>query len=307
MTFNTVGIIAKHPQHVPAEQRVPLQEALQKLAAVLAKHQVEVIVDEANGEQLATNLQTVSRNQIGKQADLVIVVGGDGTLLGAARDMLPSGTPILGVNLGRLGFLVDVLPQTLEDTMTQILRGEYIREDRLILEAHISQQGQTICTHLAFNDVVIHSRDLPRMLELESFIDGQFISSHRADGLIITTPTGSTGYALSGGGPVLHPNLQAIGITPICPHGLGDRPIVAPSSSRIEVQISDNAHPDAIVAWDGQILENLSAGDTVHIAPAANHVRLIHPQGYDFFNLLRSKLGWGRNRSASGNDNSNNR
>ena len=304
MVFNTVGIIAKHPQHVPDEQRQPLQDALQALVAVLNQHHVTVLIDEANGEQLSSQLTgskltAIGRKEMGKQADLAIVVGGDGTLLGAARDMLHSGTPLLGVNLGRLGFLVDVLPQTLEDTITQVLRGEYIREDRLILEAHINQRGQTICTHLAFNDVVIHSRDLPRMLELESFIDGQFISSHRADGLIITTPTGSTGYALSGGGPVLHPNLQAVGITPICPHGLGDRPIVAPSSSRIEVQVSQNAHPDAIVAWDGQILENLSAGDSVHIAPAANHVRLIHPKGYDFFNLLRTKLGWGRHRSQN--------
>ncbi|MDD9893138.1 MAG: NAD(+) kinase [Gammaproteobacteria bacterium] len=297
MTFKTVGIIAKHPQHLPAEQQQPLQEALSTLASVLAKHKVEVLLDEANGAQLDKKLPLVNRKELGKHVDLTIVVGGDGTLLGAARDMLHSGTPILGVNLGRLGFLVDVLPQTLEASLTQILNGEYIREDRLILEASITQNGQTICTHLAFNDVVIHSRDLPRMLELESHIDGQFISSHRADGLIITTPTGSTGYALSGGGPVLHPNLQAIGITPICPHGLGDRPIVAPSSSRIDVEVSPNAHPDAVVAWDGQILENLSAGDTVHIAPAASHVRLIHPQGYDFFNLLRTKLGWGRHRS----------
>lgn len=299
MAFNTVGIIAKHPQHVPEKQRQPLQEALTKLASVLARHKVEVLIDEANGEQTTTNLPVVSRSKIGKLADLIIVVGGDGTLLGAARDMLHSGTPILGVNLGRLGFLVDVLPQTLEDTITQVLQGEYIREDRLILEASICQNGQQICTHLAFNDVVIHSRDLPRMLELESHIDGQFISSHRADGLIITTPTGSTGYALSGGGPVLHPNLQAVGITPICPHGLGDRSIVAPSSSRISIEISHNAHPNAIVAWDGQTLENLSVGDTVNIAPAASHVRLIHPKGYDFFNLLRSKLGWGRDRSTT--------
>lgn len=298
MPFHTVGIIAKHPQHVPKEQQQPLQEALQKLTAVLAKHNVTVLLDEANREQFGTGIEAVDRKTLGKKADLTIVVGGDGTLLGAARDMLHSGTPILGVNLGRLGFLVDVLPQTLEDTLSQVLNGEYIREDRLILEASIRQQGQIICKHWAFNDVVIHSRESPRMLELESFIDGEFISSHRADGLIIATPTGSTGYSLSGGGPVLHPNLQAIGITPICPHGLGDRPIVAPSSSRIEVQITPSAHPDAIVSWDGQILENLSTSDSVHIAPAANHIRLIHPKGYDFFNLLRSKLGWGRNRSS---------
>lgn len=299
MAFRTVGIIAKHPQHVPEQQAQLLNEVLATLASVLDKYKVEVLLDEENAGQLSSQLTTLPRKELGKKADLAIVVGGDGTLLGAARDMLHTGTPILGVNLGRLGFLVDVLPQKLGETLEQVLNGEYMREDRLILEASIHQAGQQICRHHAFNDVVIHSRDLPRMLELESYIDGQFISSHRADGLIITTPTGSTGYALSGGGPVLHPNLQAIGITPICPHGLGDRPIVAPSSSRIEVQINNNAHPNAIVAWDGQILENLSAGDAVHITPAANHVRLIHPIGYDFFNLLRSKLGWGRNRSES--------
>lgn len=299
MAFHTVGIIAKQPQHVPETQAALLSEVLTTLAQVLASNKVDVLLDEANAQQFSHQLKVVSRDQLGKQAELVIVVGGDGTLLGVARDMVPFGTPILGVNLGRLGFLVDVLPQTLSESLAQVLGGDYMREDRLILEAKIEQQGQQLCKHYAFNDVVIHSRDLPRMLELESYIDGQFISSHRADGLIITTPTGSTGYALSGGGPVLHPNLEAVGITPICPHGLGDRPIVAPSTSRIEVLLNNNAHPNAIVAWDGQILENLSAGDSVCIAPAKNHVRLIHPTGYDFFNLLRSKLGWGRNRSAS--------
>lgn len=298
MGFNTVGIIAKHPQHLPAEQSAPLAAALSVLASTLAKHKVEVVIDEDNAQQLEKKLPTADRKSLAKKADLVVVVGGDGTLLGAARDMMHTGTPILGVNLGRLGFLVDVLPNKLEEALKQVLNGDYIREDRLILEASIQQNGQQVCCHYAFNDVVIHSRDLPRMLELESHVDGQFISLHRADGLIISTPTGSTGYALSGGGPVLHPNLQAIGLTPICPHGLGDRPIIAPSTSRMMIKLSASGHPNAIVAWDGQILEDLSAGDEVHITPAHNHVRLIHPPGYDYFSLLRSKLAWGRDRSA---------
>lgn len=298
MVFRTVGIIAKHPQHVPDNQSKALSDALAVLAAVLSKHNINVLLDEANAGQIEQDVPTMCRSELGKAADLVVVVGGDGTLLGAARDLLQSGTPILGVNLGRLGFLVDVLPQKIEETIEQILGGDYLCEDRLIFEASIHQNGQQVCTHYAFNDVVIHSRDLPRMLEVESKIDGHFISSHRADGLIVTTPTGSTGYALSGGGPVLHPNLQAIGITPICPHGLGDRSIVAPSSSRIEVTISANGHPNAVVSWDGQILENLTAGDSVRITAASNRVRLIHPSNYDFFSLLRSKLGWGRDRSA---------
>lgn len=298
MGFNTVGIIAKHPQHLPPEQSAPLSAALTALAETLAKHKVEVLIDEDNASQLNKKIPAMSRDKLAKSADLVVVVGGDGTLLGAARDMMHAGTPILGVNLGRLGFLVDVLPNKLEEALHQVLNGEYIREDRLMLEASIQQNGQEICRHYAFNDVVIHSRDLPRMLELESYIDGQFISTHRADGLIISTPTGSTGYALSGGGPVLHPNLQAIGLTPICPHGLGDRPIIAPCSSRMMVKLAATGHPNAIIAWDGQILEDISAGDEVHITPAHNHVRLIHPPSYDYFSLLRSKLSWGRDRNS---------
>lgn len=294
--FNTVGVIAKGAHRLQTdEERQRVAATVSSLIECLNGFQRTVLVDEVNAAQYDTSAaKAQSREQLGNQCDLIVVVGGDGTLLDAARTLAPLGVPMLGVNLGRLGFLVDVPPATIEEAVRSVLAGDFTREDRLMLSASLEQDGQIIETHLALNDVVLHSRGLPRVLEFESRIDGGYITTHRADGLIIATPTGSTAYALSGGGPVLHPGLDALGVVPICPHTLSDRPIVAPASSRMEVKLHPDCINPAIVSWDGQEIADVNPGDTVRISKAKNHLRLIHPRGYDYFDILRTKLHWGR-------------
>lgn len=294
--FNTIGVIAKGAHRLQNDdQRQRVAATLKTLVDCLLSFERTVLVDEDNsGQYEVGNAKSATREKLGTTCDLVVVIGGDGTLLDAARSLAPHGVPMLGVNLGRLGFLVDVPPGEIEQAMRSVLAGDFIREDRIMLSATLEQNGQIVETHLALNDVVLHGRGLPRVLEFESRIDGGYITTHRADGLIIATPTGSTAYALSGGGPVLHPSLDAIGVVPICPHTLGDRPIVAPASSRMEVTLHPSCINPAIVSWDGQEIADVNPGDTVKIARAANKLKLIHPREYDYFDILRTKLHWGQ-------------
>ncbi|MFT5063471.1 MAG: NAD+ kinase [Gammaproteobacteria bacterium] len=294
--FNTVGVIAKGAHRLQTEEeRQRVAATVLSLIECLIEFKRTVLIDEVNARQYDTGAaKCSSREQLGAKCDLIVVVGGDGTLLDAARSLAPHGVPLLGVNLGRLGFLVDVAPGAIKDTIRSVLAGDFTREDRLMLSASLEQDGQIVETHLALNDVVLHSRGLPRVLEFETRIDGGFITTHRADGLIIATPTGSTAYALSGGGPVLHPSLDAIGVVPICPHTLSDRPIVAPASSKMDITLHPNCINPAIVSWDGQEIADVNPGDTVRISRAHNHLRLIHPRDYDYFDILRTKLHWGQ-------------
>jgi NAD+ kinase len=294
--FNTVGVIAKGANRVQTEEeRQRVATTVKALIDALIEFKRTVLVDAENASQYKTGpAMPSSRDELGLKCDLIVVVGGDGTLLDAARSLAPHGVPLLGVNLGRLGFLVDVPPGTIKDAVRSVLAGDFTREDRLMLNASLEQDGQIVETHLALNDVVLHGRGLPRVLEFESRIDGGYITTHRADGLIIATPTGSTAYALSGGGPVLHPSLDAIGVVPICPHTLSDRPIVAPASSKMAITLHPDCINPAIVSWDGQEIADVNPGDTVKISRAPTQLCLIHPREYDYFDILRTKLHWGR-------------
>ncbi|MGB1581628.1 MAG: NAD(+)/NADH kinase, partial [Nevskiales bacterium] len=204
------------------------------------------------------------------------------------------GVPLLGINLGRLGFMVDVTPDDMHQALDSVLGGEYVRDDRLMLSTTLLGEGQDEAAILGLNDTVVRNRDFARVLEFDTYIDGQFISHHRADGIIIATPTGSTAYALSGGGPVLHPSLDSFALVPICPHTLSDRPLIVNAKHAIEVVISSDISTEALVTCDGQWNRELRAGDRVRIEPASQRLQIIHPPGYDYYNLLRSKLGWGR-------------
>lgn len=286
-SFNSIGIIGKR-----AEPRI--EPTLRQLVKYLDERGVEVMFDEACTEHFPdTHHARYSRAELPKNVDLVIVVGGDGTLLAAGREAAPLGIPLLGINLGRLGFMVDVWPEEMADTLDKVLAGEYVRENRLMLDATL---GNEMDTSVALNEAVVRNKDFARVLEFDTYLDGNFISHHRADGLIISTPTGSTAYALSGGGPVLHPSMNALTLVPICPHTLSDRPIVVDASHHVEVVIAEGQSNQALVTCDGQWNQTLAPGERVKIVQSQHHLQLIHPPGYDYFSILRNKLRWGRDQ-----------
>lgn len=294
-TFACIGLVGKHG----ADSVGP---TLRQLAEQLRGHGCEVLIEQASHGLLGnTDIEAVPREELGLRCDLVVVVGGDGTLLDTGRSLAPHGVPILGINQGRLGFMVDVLPKDMEETVKDVLAGRYIREERLMLSVLIERGSERLGPFNALNDVVVHNKEFARLLEFDTLLDDSFISHHRADGMIVATPTGSTAYALSGGGPVLHPAMEAIVLVPICPHTLSDRPMVVDSSGEVGVEIDDGCRTHALVTCDGQINWTLHAGDRLRISRAENCLSLIHPPGYDYFRILRTKLQWGRGEKPNNN------
>lgn len=227
-----------------------------------------------------------------EHCDLVIVVGGDGTLLGAARELADFDVPILGINLGRLGFLVDIAPSELTTKLNEILAGHYIEDTRFLLNTEITRNQETLCQSSALNDVVIHKWGSARMLEIAIAINHRFVSEFRADGLIIATPTGSTAYALSAGGPIIHPSLDAIAVVPICPHTLMNRPIVINGNDCIQVRVKNADSITARVTFDAQGHQSLIAEDSITVQKKHKKIRILHPMGYDYYAILREKLFW---------------
>jgi NAD+ kinase len=227
-------------------------------------------------------------------ADLVIAVGGDGTMLYAGSLVRDHDVPLLGINRGRLGFLADVTPDEMLSSVDQILAGNYTIEARLLLQADLQRVDGDPVSGIAFNDVVLQRRETGRMVDFETSVAGQFVNAHSGDGLIVASPTGSTAYALSCGGPIVEPQLDAMVVVPICPHTLTDRPIVIAAKQTIEIRLLEREDTGAAVAIDGHSIGPISPGDTLTITAADQRVRLIHPPGYDFYSILRSKLLWGR-------------
>jgi len=288
--FNTIGIIGKHSDPTGGG-------TLKDLIAYLRKQKLDVLVDRGSLElapELAGDFESVEREQLGERCDLAIVVGGDGTILNAARSLVDHAVPILGINLGRLGFLADISPSDLAEKLDRILGGEYQEEQRALLHAQVLREGEQISASAAFNDVVIHTSNVARMVEYETYIGGQFVNVTRSDGLIVSTPTGSTAYALSGGGPILHPSLNALVLVPICPHTMSYRPIVVDADSRIEIVLSEGNQVQAQVTCDGQIDLGLKNGDRIVIEKKPHPIRLIHPAKYNYYGILRAKLHWGK-------------
>jgi NAD+ kinase len=231
--------------------------------------------------------------ELAEAADLVVAIGGDGTMLYASRLVAGCDVPLLGINRGRLGFLADITPGEMLRRLDEVLAGDYEEERRLMLEAVIENGGEPRRA-LALNDVVLQKRDTGRMLDFENWVNGVYVNTHGGDGLVIATPTGSTAYALSGGGPIVHPSLEAITLVPICPHTLSDRPIVIRADAQIEIRVLERPDTRAEVSCDGQPLGELAAGERLLVRAATERVVLVHPRGHDYFRLLRSKLHWGR-------------
>lgn len=249
--------------------------------SVLIAHLTEAGIEVLPEEQVA-------------RADLVIAVGGDGTMLYAGSLTRENDIPLLGINRGRLGFLADVTTDDMLSSVDHILAGNYTVESRLMLSAELQHANGEVITAIAFNDVVLQRSATGRMVDFETSVAGQFVNTHSGDGLIVATPTGSTAYALSCGGPIVEPHLDAMVVVPICPHTLTDRPLVIASRQPIRVRLLDREQTAAAVAIDGHSIGSISPDDTLTISAAENRIRLIHPPGYDFYGILRSKLLWGR-------------
>lgn len=285
--FQTIALTGKY-----RDPRV--SDSMLILAEHLAAAGVRVLLDpEIRMEFPGLVVESLPEAELVAAADLVIAIGGDGTMLYASRLVAGQGVPLLGINRGRLGFLADITPGEMLRRLDEVLAGEYDEDQRLMLEA-IIENGEEPRRALALNDVVLQKRDTGRMLDFENWIDGVYVNTHGGDGLVIATPTGSTAYALSGGGPILHPSLDAITLVPICPHTLSDRPIVIRADAQLEIRVLERPDTRAEVSCDGQPLGELTAGQRLMVRAAKEHVVLIHPRGYDYFRLLRSKLHWGR-------------
>jgi NAD+ kinase len=282
--FSTIGIFSKQDGEA-------VEATLHVLYQFLHERGVKILTARSPAEIL--QLAATDEMQIAQQADLAIVVGGDGTLLNAGRLLSPYNLPIVGVNLGRLGFLVDVSPAEMTSQLSEIFQGHYHEEQRCLLYAEVYRGEQLLGGGTALNDIVLHSRNEIRMIEFTTCIDDTFVTTQRADGIVVSTPTGSTAYALSSGGPILHPSLDATVLVPICPHTLSSRPLVVNSKSTIEISLCSQRPVDSRVSFDGHNNIELVSGDKIIIQSYREKMHLLHPQNYDYYHILRSKLHWG--------------
>lgn len=286
-----------HFKHIGIIGRIGSERAalsLRRLTQCLELQKVQVTLeDETAGMLNLSDIEVCSRDELGKRCDLIIVVGGDGSLLGAARTLARHNVPLLGINRGRLGFLTDITPNDLEQKVTEVLAGKYATESRFLLDMVVCRDGVPVGSGDALNDVVLHPGEFIRMIEFETYIDGQFVHSQRSDGIIISTPTGSTAYALSGGGPIMHPKLDAIALVPMNPHTLSSRPIVVDGNSEIRIVLGEHNTTSPRVTCDGQIHVPIQGGDVIHVHKKPHKLKLIHPLNHNFYESCRSKLGWG--------------
>ncbi len=285
--FQTVALIGKYGDP-------DVKHSVAHLVEMLAAEGVHVLVERSTAGELPTRAEhePASLAAIGNQADLAVVVGGDGTLIGAARHLCEFDIPLVGVNLGRLGFLTETSLTNMEGSLEALLAGEYQVEERMMLHIRVQRQAGDLAAERAFNDVVIHRGNIARMVEMDTYVDGQFVFSQRSDGLIVASPTGSTAYALSAGGPIIHPSMRAFTLVPVCPHTLTNRPIVLPGHSHVEVVLVNNPG-EVQLTLDGQINFALQDGDRVHVQRDEHSVFLLSDPRRNYFDVLREKFSWG--------------
>jgi NAD+ kinase len=284
--FNTIGIIGK-----PSDPSIAT--TLNVLVGYLKQHHYSLIIDKESAADIeGVIVESCSVEQLGQNCDLVIAVGGDGTFLSAARVTADSDVPLIGINLGRLGFLVDISPNELPDKLHRMLQGHYVEEKRSLLHAKVIRDGQIFHEETAVNEVAIHRWVTPSMIEIVTKINNVFLNSQRSDGLIVSTPTGSTAYSLSAGGPILHPALNALVLVPLNPHTLSNRPIVIDDSAQIEISFCQTKQINALVTCDHIEIPEVLISDKIIIKKYPKPIRILHPEDHDFFQILRSKLNW---------------
>jgi NAD+ kinase len=268
---------------------------MRMLAEYLLAHGHTLRVAADDDLQLSgSGIARVVEAELALEADLLVAVGGDGTMLHAARMAAMVDVPVLGINRGRLGFLADVNPERMFESVSEALAGHCLAERRMLLAARLVGGGGATMSALALNDVVVAKRETGRMVDLRTWVNGAYVNTHTGDGFIVATATGSTAYALSCGGPIMHPSLDAVVLVPICPHTLSDRPIAVPAGSVVELELADRFESRAQVVCDGIVLADLEPGMRLRVERAKVSATLLHPPGHDYYRILRSKLHWGR-------------
>jgi NAD+ kinase len=290
MHFKTVALIGRH-------QDRGLDAPLRKMAQVLQSLGRTVLIEADTAANTGITEHTAATyQQIGQQADLAVIMGGDGTMLGAARELAWTTVPLIGINHGRLGFITDIPLHSANDAVKSVMAGNYEIEERALLEGRVVRGQETLFSGLAVNDVVLNRAGRGGMIEVRVELDGLFMYSQRADGLIVSTPTGSTAYSLSANGPILHPNLNAIVVVPVAPQTLSNRPIVLPDTGTLRLTITalGRVESGASVHFDMQTWSDCQPGDSIDVRRARHSVRFVHPAGYSFFSTLRRKLNWNR-------------
>lgn len=285
--FQTIGLFGKYKD--PS-----VHQALDQLSEFLRDSGHRVLLGETTATELhGPDTEIVRDTDIGNTIDLGIVIGGDGTMLNVGRSLAKHNIPLVGINMGRLGFLADISAKSMLQEISQILQGYYLIEDRMMLRADVEVDGKIVHTATAFNDVVISKGEPARIIGFQVWADGELVTNLRGDGVITTTPTGSTAYALSAGGPILHPTLPAIAVVPICPHALSNRPIVLKDSSKIEISVNTARQSGAQISIDGHIDYALDGSERILVQRADKVVRLVRASGHNHYGALRAKLGWG--------------
>jgi NAD+ kinase len=284
--FKTIALIGKYKTPEIAGSLLRLAEFLTGLGAT-------VVVDSLTAGHIEDNpYRALALEEMKGQVDLAVVMGGDGTMLNIARTLAPFGIPLVGVNQGRLGFLTDLSLDSMQRSLTEMLQGQLMTEQRMLLNGGIMRNGEKVFCAQAFNEVVIHRSNVSSMVEFEVRIDGDYVYNQRADGLIVSTPTGSTAYALSAGGPIVHPSLNVITLVPVCPHTLSNRPIVVSGESTIEILM--HRTEDVRVRYDSHTHFDLHLGDTLVVTRHPEPVSLLHPAGHSYYHTLREKLLWNK-------------
>ena len=282
--FNRVALVSR-------PQTESVGGSVREIATFLRARGVSVLVEERSAVMLgAAEPETANLERIGHEADLAIAIGGDGTMLGAARALAPHEVPLVGINHGRLGFITDIGLDSWRQALSSILEGHYASEERTLLTARVVRDQEVIWTELALNDVVVNRSSRTGMIELQVHVDDLYMYSQRADGLIVATPTGSTAYALSANGPILHPQIKGIVLVPVAPQSLSNRPIALPDDVTITIRVVEGREPR--VAGDMQVFSDLQVGDDIIVQRAAFTTHFLHPPGYSYFATLRGKLNW---------------
>ena len=293
--FNKIAIVGR-----PGHKGVA--DTCKRLLSFLSSCGVTVVMDATTAElAVARDCEIAEKETLSLDCDLLIVVGGDGSMLKMAKFIVPDDVPVIGINRGKLGFLTDVLPDELEEQLSAVLAGDYTVEKRFLLDVAYLRNGQRHWLGSALNDVVLHPGQAAQMIEFELFVDDRFVYSQESDGLIAATPTGSTAYALSAGGPIMHPDLNAIVLVPMYPHSLSSRPVVVDGESEIRLVVAKRTSHCPLVSCDGEVCHTARANEEIVITKKQSPLRLIHPLNHNFYQACRSKLGWG-SRLANSDD-----
>ena len=289
--FRHVALIGKYQTVASGASGASSRQAMEDIAHFLHTQGCEVVFEHDTAHNMGiTGYPMLDVPGIGAQCDLALVVGGDGTMLGIGRQLAHLGVPLIGINQGRLGFITDIPYGNIAATLAPMLRGEYEEDHRSLMQARVMRDGHCVFDALAMNDVVVNRGATSGMVELRVEVDGHFVANQRADGLIIATSTGSTAYALSAGGPMLHPSVPAWVLVPIAPHTLSNRPIVLASTMEIAIELVSGK--DASANFDMQSLASLLHGDRIVVTRSKHHARFLHPRGWSYFDTLRQKLHW---------------